>query len=58
MDYPYGGVVVDLGTYAASGQPYKFGGRELINVNGLNKYNFGSSAKNSARICRFPFPSG
>ncbi len=39
--YPYGGVIADLGT-PTTGQPYKFGGKELITVNGLNEYDFGA----------------
>ena len=39
--YPYGGVIADLGTNQTSGQPYKFGGKELITANGLNEYDFG-----------------
>ena len=31
--YPYGGVIADLGTKPTSGQPYKFGGKELITAN-------------------------
>ncbi len=37
--YPYGGVIADLGT-PTTGQPYKFGGKELITTNGLNEYDF------------------
>ncbi len=33
--YPYGGVIADLDTNQTSGQPYKFGGKELITANGL-----------------------
>ena len=40
--YPYGGVIADLGTNQTSGQPYKFGGKELITANGLNEYDFGA----------------
>ena len=40
--YPYGGVIADLGTNQISGQPYKFGGKELISANGLNEYDFGA----------------
>ncbi len=40
--YPYGGVIADLGTTATAGQPYKFGGKELITANGLNEYDFGA----------------
>ena len=40
--YPYGGVIADLGTSQISGQPYKFGGKELITANGLNEYDFGA----------------
>ena len=40
--YPYGGVIADLGTGQLSGQPYKFGGKELITANGLNEYDFGA----------------
>ncbi len=39
--YPYGGVIADLGT-PTTGQPYKFGGKELITANGLNEYDFGA----------------
>ena len=40
--YPYGGVIADLGTNQTSGQPYRFGGKELITANGLNEYDFGA----------------
>ncbi|MDE6547935.1 MAG: hypothetical protein K2L22_02960 [Muribaculaceae bacterium] len=40
--YPYGAVIADLGTAATSGQPFKFGGKELITANGLNEYDFGA----------------
>ena len=40
--YLYGGVIADLGTSQISGQPYKFGGKELITANGLNEYDFGA----------------
>ena len=40
--YPYGGVIADLGMSQTSGQPYKFGGKELITANGLNEYDFGA----------------
>ncbi|MDE7349561.1 MAG: hypothetical protein K2N25_00710, partial [Muribaculaceae bacterium] len=40
--YPFGGVIADLGTKPTSGQPYKFGGKELITANGLNEYDFGA----------------
>ena len=40
--YPYGGVIADLGTKPTSGQPYKFGGKELLTANGLNEYDFGA----------------
>ena len=39
--YPYGAVIADLGT-PTTGQPYKFGGKELITANGLNEYDFGA----------------
>ncbi len=39
--YPYGGVIADLGT-PTTGQPYKFGGKELMTANGLNEYDFGA----------------
>ncbi len=39
--YPYGGVIHDLGT-STIGQPYKFGGKELISANDLNEYYFGA----------------
>ena len=39
--YPYGAVIADLGT-PTTGQPYKFGGKELIAANGLNEYDFGA----------------
>ncbi|MDE6018001.1 MAG: RHS repeat-associated core domain-containing protein [Muribaculaceae bacterium] len=39
--YPFGGVIADLGT-PAGGQPYKFGGKELLTANGLNEYDFGA----------------
>ncbi len=39
--YPYGGVIIGLGT-PTTGQPYKFGGKELITANGLNEYDFGA----------------
>lgn len=38
--YPYGGVIADLGT-PTTGQPYKFGGKELITAN-VNEYDFGA----------------
>ena len=40
--YPYGGIIADLGTVATTGQPYRFGGKELITANGLNEYDFGA----------------
>ena len=40
--YLYGGVIADHGTNKISGQPYKFGGKELITANGLNEYDFGT----------------
>ena len=40
--YPFGGVIADLGMSQTSGQPYKFGGKELITANGLNEYDFGA----------------
>ncbi|MDE6695409.1 MAG: hypothetical protein K2K25_00855 [Muribaculaceae bacterium] len=40
--YPFGGIIADLGTKPTSGQPYKFGGKELLTANGLNEYDFGS----------------
>ena len=40
--YPYGGVIADLGTNQTTGQPYRFGGKELITANGLNEYDFGA----------------
>ena len=39
--YPYGAVIADLGT-GNSGQPLKFGGKELISANGRNEYDFGA----------------
>ena len=39
--YPYGAVIADLGTNPTK-QPYKFGGKELITLNGLNEYDFGA----------------
>ena len=36
--YPYGGVIADLGSNQTTGQPYKFGGKELMTANGLNEY--------------------
>ncbi len=39
--YPYGGVIADLGN-PTTGQPYKFGGKELVSANGLNEYDFGA----------------
>ncbi|MDE6479442.1 MAG: hypothetical protein K2L45_04160 [Muribaculaceae bacterium] len=39
--YPYGAVIVDLGTNPTK-QQYKFGGKELITANGLNEYDFGA----------------
>ena len=46
--YPYGGVIADLGTNATTGQPYKFGGKELITASGLNEYDFGARQYYSA----------
>ncbi len=46
--YPYGAVIADLGTNATKGQPYKFGGKELITANGLNEYDFGARQYYSA----------
>lgn len=40
--YPYGAVIADIGTAPTSGQPYKFGGKELVTANGLNEYDFGA----------------
>ncbi|MDE5870512.1 MAG: hypothetical protein K2H22_00990, partial [Muribaculaceae bacterium] len=45
--YPYGAVIADLGT-PTTGQPYKFGGKELITANGLNEYDFGARQYYSA----------
>ena len=45
--YPYGGIIADLGTPTA-GQPYRFGGKELIRANGLNEYDFGARQYYSA----------
>ncbi|MCM1296638.1 MAG: DUF6443 domain-containing protein [Muribaculaceae bacterium] len=39
--YPYGAVIADLGK-DNTGQPYRFGGKELISANGLNEYDFGA----------------
>ncbi|MBO5507853.1 MAG: RHS repeat-associated core domain-containing protein [Bacteroides sp.] len=39
--YPYGGVIANLGI-SASKQPFKFGGKELTQQNGLNEYDFGA----------------
>ena len=46
--YPYGGIIADLGTVATAGQPYRFGGKELITANGLNEYDFGARQYYSA----------
>ncbi|MDE6480874.1 MAG: hypothetical protein K2L45_11475 [Muribaculaceae bacterium] len=46
--YPYGGVIADLGTAATTGQPYKFGGKELMTANGINEYDFGARQYYSA----------
>ncbi|MDE6787634.1 MAG: hypothetical protein K2J46_11440, partial [Muribaculaceae bacterium] len=46
--YPYGGVIADIGTNQTAGQPYKFGGKELITANGLNEYDFGARQYYSA----------
>ncbi|MDE5793772.1 MAG: RHS repeat-associated core domain-containing protein, partial [Muribaculaceae bacterium] len=46
--YPFGGVIADLGTNQTSGQPYKFGGKELITANGLYEYDFGARQYYSA----------
>ena len=45
--YPYGGIIADLGT-PVTGQPYRFGGKELIRANGLNEYDFGARQYYSA----------
>ncbi len=45
--YPYGGIIADLGN-PTGGQPYKFGGKELITANGLNEYDFGARQYYSA----------
>lgn len=45
--YPYGGIIADLGN-PHGGQPYKFGGKELITANGLNEYDFGARQYYSA----------
>ena len=39
--YPYGGMIANLGIYASK-QPFKFGGKELTQQNGLNEYDFGA----------------
>ncbi len=39
--YPFGAVIADLGT-PTTGQPYKFGCKELLTTNGLNEYDFGA----------------
>ena len=46
--YPYGGIIADLGTVATAGQPYRFGGKELITANGLHEYDFGARQYYSA----------
>ena len=46
--YPYGGVIANLGFNQTSGQPYKFGGKELMTANGLNEYDFGARQYYSA----------
>ncbi|MDE6481147.1 MAG: hypothetical protein K2L45_12860 [Muribaculaceae bacterium] len=46
--YPYGGIIANLGTAATTGQPYKFGGKELMTANGLNEYDFGARQYYSA----------
>ena len=43
----YRAVIADLGT-PTTGQPYKFGGKELITSNGLNEYDFGARQYYSA----------
>ncbi len=40
--YPFGGIIAALGTKQTTGQPYKFGGKELQTANGLNEYDFGA----------------
>ena len=45
--YPYGGIIPDLGT-PTTGQPYRFGGKELTMANGLNEYDFGARQYYSA----------
>ena len=39
--YPYGSVIANLGT-GTTGQPFKFGDKELVTDNGLNEYDFES----------------
>ncbi|MDE6481143.1 MAG: RHS repeat-associated core domain-containing protein [Muribaculaceae bacterium] len=46
--YPYGGIIADLGTAATTGQPYKFGGKELMTAKGLYEYDFGARQYYSA----------
>ena len=46
--YPYVGVIANLGTNQMSGQPYKFGGKELVTANGLYEYDFGARQYYSA----------
>ncbi|MDE6697804.1 MAG: hypothetical protein K2K25_13065 [Muribaculaceae bacterium] len=41
--YTYGGIIADLGTKPTTGQPFKFGGKELLTANGLNEYDFGAT---------------
>ena len=43
----FGVVIADLGT-PTTGQPYKFGGKELITANGLYEYDFGARQYYSA----------
>ena len=45
--YPYGAVIANPST-PTTGQPYKFGGKELITTNGLNEYDFGARQYYSA----------
>lgn len=48
--YPYGGVIPDLGT-GINLQPYKFGGKELVCVNGINEYDYGARRYWSSAPC-------
>lgn len=50
--YPFGGVYADAGT-GQQAQPYKFGGKELDRMHGLDWYDFGARSYDAAGVPMF-----